>query len=491
MRDELLNGEHRALSARKIPQKICAQYNYSIDTDIRGRVCQIATYYDSDSTPVAQKLRYKDKSFKFLGNTKEVTLFGQQLWGTGGKKLTITEGEIDTLAVATAFDGKYPVVSLPNGAQSAKKEIAKHIDWISSFDEIYLWFDGDEYGITATENVLTLLPAGRVKVVRHPTYKDASDVLINEGIKGVLNTFYNAKEHIPDGIVVANDLLDEVSEPLQVGIPWVFNDLTEATYGRRKGEIYGIGAGVGIGKTDFLTQQVAYDVIELNRKVGLFFLEQKPAETLRRIAGKVDDTAYHLPNEKWSQEDLMKVVGKIQDTNNLYLYNNFGSTSWELIEQRIRYMVHNLGVEFIYLDHLTALASHENDERRFLDGLMESIASLAQELKIIIHFVSHLTTPSQGKSHEEGGRVEAKHFRGSRSIMQWSYIMLGLERNNQHPDPEERCKTIIRVLKERYSGQGVGKTVSLKYNTDTYKLEETDDMFDSVESDDINEDEDF
>ena len=476
---ELLHIDYKYLKSRAIPEDICKQYRYGVASDTSGKRCQVATYFNKDKEPIAQKLRYPDKTFKFIGVPKEAGLYGQQLWGDNGLKLTITEGEIDALSVATAFDGKYPVVSIPNGSQSAKREISKQIEWISSFKEIYLWFDNDEQGRKAVEECLLLLPAGKVKVITHSEFKDANDVLVNEGKKGVVQAFYNATTHRPDGVMSPEELLEEVSKPVEMGIPWVFDELTKATFGRRKGEIYGIGAGVGIGKTDFLTQQIAYDINTLNRKVGLFFLEQKPSETLRRIAGKIDGTAYHIPNEKWSQDELNTTVKTIIDNNNLFLYNNFGSATWDIIEHKIRYMVHSLEVEFIYLDHLTAMSSHENDERRYLDGLMENIASLAQELNIVIHFVSHLTTPSTG-SHEEGARVEAKHFRGSRSIMQWAYILLGLERNNQHADVEERKKTIIRVLKERYTGQGVGKTVSLKYNTDSFMLEETSEVFDDL-----------
>ena len=478
-RDVLLKGDYRQLKARKITEKTTGKYKYSITEDKDGNPCQVANYYNKDKELVAQKVRYQDKKFRFIGHPKEALLFGQQLWGSGGKKLTITEGEIDALSVAEAFDCKYPVVSIPNGAQGARRELSKHLDWIDSFEEVYLWFDNDEPGRKAVEDCLTLLPAGKVKIISHDEWKDASDVLINEGKAGIVQTFYNAQVYRPDGILSVQDLMEEVSKPLQIGTPWVFKGLTDATYGRRLGEIYGFGAGVGIGKTDMFTQQISYDIFELNKKVGLFFLEQSPAETLRRVSGKVDGRAYHIPESGWTQEELNSTLEKIMSNGNLYLYNNFGSTDWDVVSSRIRYMAHNLEVEHIYLDHLTALASHASDERRFLDGLMEQLASLAQELNIIIHFVSHLTTPASG-SHEEGARVEAKHFRGSRSIMQWSHGMFGLERNNQHPDIDERQKTIIRILKERYTGQGVGKTVPLKYNTDKFMLEETDEDFDEV-----------
>lgn len=246
MRDDLLNGEAKALKARGIPANICSQYNYKIGVDNKGNSCQIATYYNKDKQPIAQKLRYKDKTFKFIGESKEALLYGQHLWSSGGKKLTITEGEIDALSVAVAFDGKYPVVSIPNGAQGAKKAIIKSLEWVTSFEEIYLWFDNDAPGLQAIEEVLDILPIGKVKIIRHEEYKDASDVLINVGKSGVVNTFYNAEAYKPDGFISPIDILEDVIKPIEWGIPWLYEKLNKVSYGRRYGEVVAIGAGVSV-----------------------------------------------------------------------------------------------------------------------------------------------------------------------------------------------------------------------------------------------------
>ncbi|MCV5231965.1 hypothetical protein OFC56_32910, partial [Escherichia coli] len=62
---------------------------------------------------VAQKIRTEDKKFLVKGKlTGE--LIGSHLF-SGGRKLIITEGEIDMLTVSQVQSNKYPVVSLPNG----------------------------------------------------------------------------------------------------------------------------------------------------------------------------------------------------------------------------------------------------------------------------------------------------------------------------------------------------------------------------------------
>lgn len=489
MREELIYGEPDWLQVRKIPKEICAKYSYHKGKDKKDVGVQIANYYNEEGEKVAQKLRYADKTFKFIGEPKEALLYGQQLFAKGGKKVTVTEGEIDTLSVATAFNGKYPVVSIKNGCQAARKELSKHIEWLNSFDEVYLWFDNDEVGRKAVEECIPLFPAGKVKVIQHPECKDANEVLVKHGAGEVANTFYNAKEFRPDGVLTLGDLVEDLKKPIEEGVPWCFPTLTKWTYGRRKGELYAFGSGTGNGKTDIFTQQITYDVSVLKKKVGLFFLEQNPLETARRIAGKVDGKLYHVPatdENNWTQEQLNDTIEELSKSPLLYLFNNFGSNDWNNIQSKIRLMVHNLGVEHIYLDHLTALSSHADDERRFLDGLMEEMASLAQELQVCIHFISHLATPT-GTPHEEGGRVMAKHFRGSRSIQQWSFFMFGLERNQQAKNVADRSKSILRCLKDRYTGQANGSTLSLGYNARTGILEESNEDF-VLDGEDFNED---
>jgi twinkle protein len=107
---------------------------------------------------------------------------------------------------------------------------------------------------------------------------------------------------------------------------------------------------------------------------------------------------------------------------------------------------------------------------------MAELAGMAQELGLIIHLISHLATP-EGKSHEEGGRVMLKHFKGARAIGFWTFFAFGLERNKNHEDPEMRNITTLRCLKDRYTGRFDGHTIFLRYDHATCTLEETTDAF--------------
>lgn len=466
----LLQYEHRDVAKRKIPEDIARKFNYGYGADSSGATVQIANYYNDEKQIVGQKLRYADKSFKFIGDAKSSMMYGMQLWANTGKKLVITEGEIDALSYATATDGKYPVISLKNGANAAKKEIAHHIDWINGYEEVYVWFDNDDAGRQAVNEITTIIPADKLRIIRHPKYKDANEVLNYEGKAGVVNTFYNAERYKPDDIVTPLDLIDTIAEPIKMGFDYAYEHLTKMLYGRRFGEVVVVGAGVSVGKTDFIMTQVAHDIAK-GWKVASFMLEQSVKETMLRVAGKMNGIHYHLPDTEFDEQKLKDTVIGMQDQ--LYMFDNFGANDWESIKAKIRYMNYNYDCRIFYIDNLTALNSHASDERRNLDSLMAEVAGLAQELGIWVMLVSHLNPPKSGASHEAGGKTEQNQFTGSRAIMRWAYAMFGIERNTLHEEPEERNKGCIRVLKDRFSGSATGRTVGFYYDKDTGLVHET------------------
>ena len=457
----LLTGEFKSLTKRGLTEDTCRKFGYQVGRDKNDTLVQIASYYDEAGSVVAQKIRYANKDFKFIGEPKKATLFGSNIWNNG-KKLVITEGEIDAMSVSQAQNNKWPVVSIPNGAQGAKKSLAKCLDYLNGFDEVILMFDQDEHGRKAAVECAELFAPSKCKIASLPL-KDANECLQAGREQDIIQAIWNAKPYRPDGLVSVADLMDELTKPVEIGYPWWLQPLTDLTFGRRNGEIYGVGAGTGVGKTDFLTQQIAYDIATLNMKVGTLFLEQKPTETAKRVAGKIKGRRFHVPNSGWSKEELVDAVQELN--GKLVMYDSFGETEWDVIKGKIRFMAVAEGIELIYLDHLTAMANTA-DEKGSLEQIMKEMAGLANELGIIITFVSHLTTP-EGKPHEEGGRVTIRHFKGSRAIGFWSYLMLGLERDQQADDATSRKTTTLRVLKDRYTGQATGHTFYLGYDGDT------------------------
>lgn len=460
--------EYRSIPERGISRATCEKYGV-----VSSEKTHEYPYFDRNGKKLAVKYReVETKKFHSSGDIKACVLFGQQLFHSGGKAVTITEGEIDALAAFQMTGSLYPVVSLKNGAAAAVKDCQAQFEWLDSFDKVVICFDADEPGKKAAVAVAELF-GNKARIIKHVGgFKDAADYLTAGAEKKYVDAFWRAEEYRPEGIVTVKDIKERLLEPPKQGVPWCFDRLTQLTYGRRPGELYAFGAGVGIGKTDVFTQSIAHDVTELGLKVGVIYLEQSVKETVQRVAGKIHGKRFHKPDdESWTREQYLSAIDDLEQRDQLVLFEHFGAMDWETVKGKIRYLAKAYDIKHIYLDHLTALAAGLEDERRGLDAIMADMASLAQSDGLIIHFISHLTTP-EGKSHEEGGRVLEKHFTGSRAIARWAHYMFGLERNKQEEDPVKKQTTTFRVLKDRWLGDATGEKFGLLYNKDSGRLTE-------------------
>ena len=474
-----IEGDYVALTARGISEEVCKRYHYQVgkvpkdypasDTSalgkMRGKTVQIENFYNESGDLIGQKLRDKDKNFAVIGKF-ETTLFGRHTVKPGGKLLVITEGAIDCMSYAE-MRKNWPAVSIPNGAAQAPKVIKANLEFLETFEKVVICFDNDEPGRKASEACRGILSPGKMAIACLPEeYKDLNEALQAGDFKACLHAVMNAEEVKPDGLVEVDDIIEEAMKPIEWGLPWFFETLTKLTYGRRFGEVYGFGAPTGGGKTDFLTEQVAFDVTKLGMDVGIFFLEQKPTESVKRIAGKIANKRFHVPDDGWAEEELRQAASRLR--GRIVFYDSFGQTDWSEVKTRIRHIHMTKGTKIFYVDHLTAMADTA-DEKGSLEQIMKELAGLANELGLIIHYVSHLTTPD-GTPHEEGGRIAIRHFKGSRSIGFWSFFMFALERDQQAEDETERHTTTFRVLKDRYTGQSTGVTFPLGYDAKSGRI---------------------
>lgn len=251
-----------------------------------------------------------------------------------------------------------------------------------------------------------------------------------------------------------------------------------------KGEYYGFGLTgnkrfcldnyIVTHNTEFFKECINRTINHHGLKAGVIFLEEPATKTLKVLAGKKVNKRFHIPSDKggdWTVEELVDGINDLK--GKVYLYNHFGAKDWDSIKSKIRFMVSALDIKDIYLDHLTALVAQEDNEYKALNKLMEEMSSLCQELDCTIFYVSHLRKAS-GTPHEEGGRVTADQFKGSGAIVFWSNFLIGLERNQQAEDEEERNTTTLRVLKDRNTGLATGTTFQLRYDHDTGRWGEID-----------------
>ena len=464
-------GETQSLPKRGLTEETCRKYKYSLG-EYNGQPVQIATYCDIAGNPVAQKLRFKNKDFKFIGDTKAAGLYGQHLWKEGGKMLVITEGEIDCLSISQAQGNRFPCVSVATGAAGAKKAVANNLEFVESFERVIIMFDNDQTGIDAAKDVASILSVGKAAICTLPL-KDANEMLVSGKQAQLIDAMWQAKTYRPDGIIAGIDLWEVVStDDNTETVLYPFHGLNQKTLGMRRGELVTITAGSGVGKTQ-ICREIAYHLLRENQTIGYIALEESTKRTALGLMGLDINVPLHIDKEGIDENALKSAFTNTVGSGRVYLYDHFGSLATDNLLNKVRYLAKGCGVGFVILDHLSIVVSgvDDGDERKAIDVIMTKLRSLCEETGIGIILVSHLKKPSGDKGWEDGLQISLNSLRGSAGIAQLSDICIGVERNQQGDNPDV---SLIRVLKNRFSGD-TGIATYVHYNKETGRMTEVQD----------------
>lgn len=463
--------EEVSLTKRCISKDTCSKFKY-FSTVYKGKPCQVACYYDDSGNLVGQKLRFPDKSFAVLGSISN-RLYGSQLWASG-KKIVITEGEIDCLTVSQLQGNKWPVVSIPNGAQGAKKAIEANLEYLENFEEVILMFDMDDPGRKASEECAKILPAGKAYIANLPC-KDPNECLSEGKGSEVLQAVWNAKPYRPDGIVSGTDLYEKCVTDIDdlkdsVEYPWVA--LQNKTKGVRHGELYVFTSGSGMGKSTILRELEYYFGVHRGELCGIVALEESTRKTGMELMSIHLNKRLILDPEGADEDERGRAFNETIGNGKFFLYDHFGSLDSGNLLSKLRYMIVSLGCKRIFLDHISIVVSgmdadEDGGERKAIDKLMTNLRSLVEETGATMFVVSHLKRPEK-KGHEEGAQVSLSQLRGSGAIAQLSDMVIGLERNQQGDNPNVLT---LRVLKNRFCGD-TGISGYLEYDPETGRLKD-------------------
>jgi len=490
-----------AIADRGISKETAKKYGVQVSKAGNGSIVRhYYPYYEGTELSGTKIRKTENKDFAWVGDGKKGDLFGQNLFSKGGKYLTIVEGELDAMAAYQMQGSKYPVVSVKSGS-SALKDCKESYEWIDSYENIVVCFDNDDVGIKSALEVAELF-GGKTMIVKHQdSYKDACDYLKANQQSLFIKVWWQAERFVPDGIVLSSQLRDEVMADLEMpfcSYPW--DCLNLMLYGMRKAELITLTAGTGVGKSTVVKQLQEEIFKHTNEKIGVLSLEESVATAALGLMSLSANKLLHLP----TKEQMMKHI--LKDPNNIYrkpklansisqeekqkafedilsggrflFLKHVGKFDMDSVLNKIKYLAKAEDCGVIVLDHISILVGMAmgvgSDERKAIDAVMHSLRAVVEETGVSLIAISHLSKASGNRdSHEEGGRVRLGDLRGSNAIAQLSNIAIALEGNRQADDPEERNMTIVRILKNRFSGE-TGIAGYLKYDSQTGRLNEVD-----------------
>jgi twinkle protein len=478
--EEIQALSSRGFKERQIEKHVAEFFGVKVSYSASGEIdTHYYPYVEGDK--IGYKVRSLPKQFSFVGDM--VGLFGQTLFQGGGKRLIITEGEIDAMAVAQASYEKYqkiyPVVSLSSATNT--KPLLENRDWIRSFGEVVLCLDNDAAGQEATDKAIHIIGLDKVKICKLPL-KDASDVLLKNGGNRLLQAIWDAEVFKPAGFLTKEEIWEEVKSAETAPVipyPACMAGVNKKLRGMRLGEIVLFISGTGSGKSTLLREIILHlldmkenNPDELFGKAGIISLEESPAETAINLSGMM--LSRNPEYEDVPIDDLKVGFDKVFKDEQLMILDHQNTIKDKSIVDLLEYMCLS-GCTHIFVDHITILVSEGADGltgNEAIDKIMNDLLRVVKRHKVWIGLVSHLRKATNGgKSFEEGNLPSIDDIKGSGSIKQVSFDIIAFARDLTAEDERVRNTMLMSVLKARKTGR-TGPVNGCIYDYPTGRLSE-------------------
>lgn len=247
------------------------------------------------------KFRSADKAFKLA---KDAELIFYNLNALQGEDTAvIVEGEIDCLSLVDC--GIYNVVSVPNGASKGNQKL-EYLDncwqYFTDIKKIILAVDDDEAGRALREELARRLGKDKCWQVEYPKgCKDTNEVLCQYGPDDVKNMISNATEWPLEGIMMMEDMFDEVTDYWENGYPPGakshipgFDDLLTFAAGQLT-----VVTGIpGHGKDEFLNWITTSLSTNEGWKWGVCAFEEEPPYTTTKLIEKFKGKSFAFRKNK-------------------------------------------------------------------------------------------------------------------------------------------------------------------------------------------------
>lgn len=434
------------MQSRGISEKVCKEYEIT-SKDGQDNVIVFPFYNEKNELKF---IKYRNAEFQkgISKGSKEwceadcmPILFGMNHCSEGGQ-LIITEGQIDSLSVIQA--GLSNAVSVPTGANGSTW-VPHCYDWVQKFDEIVIFGDCEKGKITLTEMIQSRFSNMKIRIVRvedYQGYKDANEILQNEGSDAVVRAVSNAEtvlsERVIDMASVEYKNFDEIPR-----IPTGFEELDRVLKGGFMfGTVVLLTGQRGNGKSTIGSQFVC-EALKAGHNAFMYSGE--------------------LPNF-WVKDWInVQLFGKQRLTNSeieqcenfyrgrLYLYNAdiIETDEMDDLLKVVEDTIIKKDIKFVLLDNLMTALESDYDETlyRKQSNFVGRLAKLSKALQVVIVLIAH------PRKRANGGKYvfENDDVSGSGDITNKVDTIMSYDKPKESDLISENHR-ILRVTKNRLWG---------------------------------------
>lgn len=457
--EEQTDLEYKHVSYRGIDKDVVEFYN--VTTGFKDNQEEVRVY----NYPHKPKYRWLPKDFSRNKGFTLTKLFGQNLFNTSSSKfLTIVEGEDDALAAYQILGKRYPVVSLPSSTAGKSSKFIKEVyDYVNSFQNIILAFDGDDSGNKAADQFAKSFP-NKVYRVHLSLYKDACEYLANDAASDFLYAWINRSKYVPDWDINTPEQFLRVLEEGQdsVYVPTGVEEFDKIALGLMQGHLTVFTAPEGIGKTEFM-RMLEYQLISEHPDIPFAFCHMEETK-MRSILGLA---SYKLGknvtrrNLITDMDEVRAAITSITERENIHQFSLGVDEDPIQLVDRIKYYTNVCDCKYVFFEPIQDLAHQRSVEdgtaEQFLSKLSVQLSRVAAETGVGIVTIAH--------QNDQG------EIRDCRLIGKQASVRVDLERNLLAVDETERNTTTLNVVKNRPVGP-TGYAGQLIFDTDTFVLRE-------------------
>lgn len=397
----------------------------------------------------------KDKSKEWSERDCKPILFGMdQCNADESKVLVLTEGQIDSLSVAEAFDGEVNAVSVPTGAKGFTW-VPYCWDFLGRFDTLIVFGDHENGHITLLDEMKTRFN-GVVKHVRSEDYqecKDANEILLKRGKQAVIDA-------VEQAVIVESKRIKKLSEvkPKNMaemsGINTGIGPLDKLLGGFYFGQLIILTGERGLGKSTLGSQFI---INGIEQGVPTFCYSGELTDWMfqgwldRQCAGR----EYINYTTGSRGEDLYLIDGAalelIHDWYDemCYVYDNSvvnpDEDENETIIETIETAIKQYGCRMLMIDNLmTAIEDNlSSDLYRQQSVFVRKLAEMAKRYEVIILLIVH-------PRKRTGYKFDNDEVAGSSNITNLADVVMNYARPRE--DDEINPDRILQVTKNRLNG---------------------------------------
>lgn len=461
------------LASRGISEEVCRKYKITVQSENEN----ILVFPFFDDQNILQFVKYRktdfdkarDKNKEWCEKDTKPILFGMAQC-EDFTRLVITEGQIDSLSLATA--GIKNAVSVPTGAVGFTW-LANCWDWINKFDEIVIFGDCEKGKITLIDTLEKRLQK-KVLCVQQEDYlceKDANDILRKYGrgalIKAVENAELREIKYVNRLANVKSVNLSELPK-IRTGI----RAIDRTCGGLLCGHVILLSGKRGEGKSTFMSQLVA-EALEQGAATFVYSgelpnyhfknwldLQIAGSKNIQERQNTYGDTEYYLSPETVGIINRWYYDKAFIFDNSAISDDEYGGLLKVITDSICRY-----DIKLVCIDNLmTAMdCDAKSDLYRQQSQFVKNLERLAQQYDVAIVLVAH---PKKTNSDFDNDTVS-----GSADITNAVSFVFNYERAGTG----EQYDSKLTITKNRMNGKLLMKenAVKLHYSEKSKRITES------------------